>query len=57
MHFGLNKVGATYQCTMQKEFKDKISKNLEVYIDDLLVKTKGKDELIFDLTETFKNLH
>jgi hypothetical protein len=36
--------------------KSQIGKNLETYLDDVVVKTTVEDKLITDLTETFANL-
>jgi hypothetical protein len=41
---------------MQSCFKGQIGCNLEVYIDDIIVKTRRGDSLINDLEETFTNL-
>jgi len=38
MSFGLRNVGATFQQSMDTMFVAQIGKNLEVYIDDLVVK-------------------
>jgi len=40
--FRLNNAGATYQRMMNKVFKAQIGRNLEVYIDDMIVKTLRK---------------
>jgi hypothetical protein len=36
--------------------KSQIGKNVEAYVDDVVVKTTEEDQLIADLTETFANL-
>jgi hypothetical protein len=36
--------------------KPQIGKNVEAYVDDVVVKTAVEDKLIADLTETFTNL-
>jgi hypothetical protein len=36
--------------------KSQIGKNVEAYVDDVVVKTTVEDKLIADLTETFANL-
>ena len=56
MPFGLKNAGATYQQLMNKMFHNQIGRNVEVYIDDMLVKTKDEDKHLDDLEETFKTL-
>jgi hypothetical protein len=56
MIFGLKNVGATYQKATQKCLKSRIGKNVEAYVDDVVIKTTEEDKLIADLTETFANL-
>jgi hypothetical protein len=56
MSFGLKNVGATYQWCMKSYFKEQIRRNLEVYIDDIVIKTRQGDSLMLDLEETFTNL-
>jgi hypothetical protein len=41
---------------MQSCFKEQIGRNLEVYVDDVIVKTRQGDTLILDLQEIFTNL-
>jgi hypothetical protein len=56
MTFGLKNAGATYQKAIQKSLASQIGKNVEAYVDDVVVKTTIEDQLIADLTETFANL-
>ncbi|XP_030925026.1 uncharacterized protein LOC115952082 [Quercus lobata] len=42
MPFGLKNVGAMYQRLVNKIFSQQISRNMKVYVDDMLVKTSGK---------------
>jgi hypothetical protein len=56
MTFGLKNAGATYQKAIQKCLKTQIGKNIEAYVDDVVVKTTEEDKLIADLIETFANL-
>jgi hypothetical protein len=56
MSFGLKNVGATYQCYMQSYFKGQIGHNLEVYVDNIIIKTRQSSSLIANLEETFANL-
>lgn len=39
MLFGLRNAGATYQRLVNKMFKEEIRRMMEVYIDDMLVKS------------------
>ena len=41
MTFGLMNVGATYQRSMNYIFHELIGKIVEIYIDDVVVKSKG----------------
>ena len=56
MPFDLKNAGSTYQRMMTKIFEAQMGKNIEVYIDDLVVKSKIVSELIGDLTNIFKIL-
>ena len=40
MPFGLKNAGATYQRLVNMMLKDLIGKSMEVYMDDMLVKSK-----------------
>ncbi|GAU29723.1 hypothetical protein TSUD_264590 [Trifolium subterraneum] len=51
MSFGLKNAGATYQRLMDRVFAHQIGKNLEVYIDDIVVKTASKGEHHEDLKD------
>ncbi|GJT14011.1 reverse transcriptase domain-containing protein [Tanacetum coccineum] len=56
MPFGLKNVGSTYQRLVDKAFQKQIGRNLEVYVDDLVIKSRTEEEVIRDITETFKTL-
>ncbi|XP_016206124.1 uncharacterized protein LOC107646455 [Arachis ipaensis] len=56
MPFGLKNAGATYQRLMNKILKDLIGKTVEVYVDDILVKTTEAEDLISDLENVFASL-
>ncbi|GJT59339.1 reverse transcriptase domain-containing protein [Tanacetum coccineum] len=47
---------ATYQCLVDKAFHKQIGRNLEVYMDDLVIKSRTEDEIVRDIEETFKTL-
>ena len=53
MSFGLKKTGATYQRLMTKIFKPLIGRTIEVYIDDIVVKSMTKGEHDQHLEEVF----
>jgi hypothetical protein len=52
----LKNAGTTYQRAIQARFKRQLNKNVEAYVDDVVVKTKNSDTLIADLEETFASL-
>ena len=56
MLFGLKNAGATYQRLVNKIFKEQIGRNMEVYVDNMLVKSKSSTNHITDLEETFDAL-
>jgi hypothetical protein len=56
MSFGLKNASATYQRAIQACFKKQLNKNIEAYVDDVVVKTRNSDMLIADLEETFASL-
>ena len=56
MPFGLKNAGATYQRLVNKMFNKKIRRNMEVYVDDMLVKSKQELAYMDDLKETFATL-
>ncbi|GKV32493.1 hypothetical protein SLEP1_g41093 [Rubroshorea leprosula] len=56
MPFGLKNAGATYQKLVQVVFKLQIGKNIEIYVDDMIVTSKRAEDHIADLNETFRNL-
>nr|GEU76682.1 reverse transcriptase domain-containing protein [Tanacetum cinerariifolium] len=56
MPFGLRNARATYQRLVDKAFHKQIGRNLEVYMDDLVIKSRTEDEIIRDIKETFKTL-
>ena len=56
MPFGLKNAGATYQRLVNRMFNKQIGRNMEVYIDDMLVKSKEELAHLDDLKETFTSL-
>ena len=62
MPFDLKNTGSTYQRMMARMFKPQLGKSIEVYIDDMVVKSKvvsehmGDLEVIFDILRKNKLL-
>ena len=56
MPFGLKNAGATCQRLVNKMFSKQIARNMEVYVDDMLVKSREKLAHLDDLKETFTTL-
>ena len=53
MPFGLKNVGSTYQQMMTKMFEPQLGRSIEVYVDDMVVKSKVVFEHVDDLTNIF----
>nr|GEX64021.1 hypothetical protein [Tanacetum cinerariifolium] len=56
MPFGLKNAGTTYQRLVDKAFVSQIGRNIEVYVDDLIVKSHTEAEMLRDIGETFRTL-
>ncbi|GJR57995.1 reverse transcriptase domain-containing protein [Tanacetum coccineum] len=56
MPFGLKNAGATYQRLVDKAFDSQVDQNMEVYVDDLVIKSHTEAEMIRDINETFQTL-
>ena len=56
MPFDLKNTCTTYQRLMNKMFTNQIGRNVQVYIDDMLVKSRKEDDHLEDLKETFDTL-
>src|SRR3954467_6519464 len=57
MPFGLKNAGAMYQRMMQACLRDQIGRNVQVYVDDIVIKTYSASTLLDDLRETFAALN
>ena len=53
MPFGLKNVGSTYQRMMTRIFEPQLGKNIEVHIDDMVVKNKVESEHVNGLRNVF----
>jgi hypothetical protein len=56
MPFGLKNAGATYQRMIQNCLGGQIGRNIQVYIDNVVITTREEESLISDLAKTFDNL-
>lgn len=60
MLFRLKNIGATYQRLMNTDFKDQIGRSVEVYVDDIIVKSMSFEQHfeqhLADLKEVFSVL-
>ncbi|GJY64330.1 reverse transcriptase domain-containing protein [Tanacetum coccineum] len=56
MPFALKNARTTYQRLVDKAFQKQIDRNLEVYVDDLVIKSRTEHEIIRDMEETFKTM-
>ncbi|XP_065015514.1 uncharacterized protein LOC135642962 [Musa acuminata AAA Group] len=56
MPFGLKNAEATYQRTVNKMFAHQIRRNMEVYVDDMIVKSQEVGAHLADLAEAFATL-
>ena len=56
MSFGLKNMGVTYQRLMNKMFANQIERNIQVYVDNMLVKSQREEDHLKDLEETFSTL-
>jgi hypothetical protein len=56
MSFGLKNAGATYQPAIQLCLTDQLHRNVEAYMDDVVIKTRSHDKFITHLEETFNSM-
>jgi len=56
MPFDLKNAGATYQRLMDRIFKNQIGRNMEVYVDGMVVKSDTFGQHLINLTEVFGRL-
>ncbi|KAL0295716.1 UNVERIFIED_CONTAM: hypothetical protein Scaly_3091400 [Sesamum calycinum] len=55
-YFGFKNAGVMYQRLVDHMFHDQLGHNMEVYIDDMLVKNRQMDQILVDLAEAFGTL-
>ena len=56
MLFGLKNAGATYRRTMTTLFHDMIHTEVEVYVDDIIIKSKRAEDHLIDLERLFERM-
>ncbi|WJX72773.1 hypothetical protein P8452_56616 [Trifolium repens] len=56
MPFGLKNAGATYQRAMNSMFHDFIDTFMQVYIDDIIIKSSSEDSHIMYLRQSFERM-
>ena len=56
MPFGLMSAGSTFGRAVQIGFELQLHRNMEAYMDDIVIKTKDRPTLVQDLEQTFANL-
>ena len=56
MPFGVKNAGSTYQRMMTRMFKSQLGKNIEIYIDDMVVKSKVVSKHLGDLGDILEVL-
>nr|GEY93175.1 hypothetical protein [Tanacetum cinerariifolium] len=56
MPFGLKNAGAIYHRLVDKAFDRQIGQNLEIYVDDLVIKSHTETKLLHDIEEMFHTL-
>ncbi|GKD35540.1 reverse transcriptase domain-containing protein, partial [Tanacetum coccineum] len=54
MPFGLKNTRAKYQRLVDKVFNDQIGRNIEAYIDDMVIKSTSEEDMLKDIKETFQ---
>ena len=52
----MKNAGATYQRAIVTLFHDMMHKEIEVYLDDMIAKSQGKDDHVINLKKLFERL-
>ena len=56
MPFGLKNAGATYQRIMDRVFEKQFGRNVEAYVDDMVIKSRDDESFLADIKETLETL-
>jgi hypothetical protein len=54
---GLRNAGLTFSRLTKKVLESQMGHNFFTYVDDIVVASKSKEDHLFDLAETFTNMH
>ncbi|GJX80161.1 reverse transcriptase domain-containing protein [Tanacetum coccineum] len=54
MPFGLKNAGESYQRLVDKVFNEQIGRNIEAYVDDMVIKSTSEEDMLTDIKETFQ---
>nr|GEV34124.1 reverse transcriptase domain-containing protein [Tanacetum cinerariifolium] len=54
MPFGLKNTGSTYHRLVDKVFESQIGRNMEAYVDDMVIKNIDEQDMLEDIQETFQ---
>ncbi|GJY18679.1 reverse transcriptase domain-containing protein [Tanacetum coccineum] len=54
--FGLKNAGATYQRLIEKVFNHQLGRNMEVNVDDIVIKSNVEEEIVADIKKTLDGL-
>lgn len=57
MSLEFKNASVTYQRLINKVFRQQIGRKIEVYVDNILVKSIQTEDLVTDLEEAFATLH
>jgi hypothetical protein len=53
---GLKNTGSTFSCLTKTVLESQVGRNIFMYVDDIIVASKNKEDHLADLTETFANM-
>jgi len=56
MPFGLKNVGATYQRLMDRVLAPMLGRNVQAYVDDMVVTSQQREQHVADLEELFTTI-
>ena len=57
MPFGLKNASASYQCLMDRVLAPMLGRNVQAYVDDMVITSKEKKQHVTDLEELFETIN